>query len=213
MEGTLPFVGNNSFGGYAFGTKTALLNYAKDLDYMMTKDNHKASLQMNSDHMHNYSVTYNNQKSGKKKPFMLTTQKSTKRRSVERDHTKKKQRSSSDGNRLISSKRKKKEHAKSPDTAYYNKMIAAFGNIGKYPTKTLRKVVKQNGKLFNQGGSLFSKKRAKETGSKKLANYYDHNNSKSNDARQKSTNIRSLPLSLINSFEKRGKEKTIMKKK
>ncbi|CAI2366178.1 unnamed protein product [Moneuplotes crassus] len=269
-EGTLPFVGNNSFGGYTSGInpvfsmlsslnnsavilgneqsstldksiqgthqkqnnsvmgpgglkgttfsgmKTTMLNYVKDLDYMMPNESHKASLQMNSDKMHNYSVNLHNQKSASKKPLILTTQKSAKRRSVDRDPSKNKhKRSSSDGTRIVSSKRKKKEQTKSPSTnsAYYNKMIAAFGNAGKYPTKTIRKVVKQNGKLYSQGAAILSKKRGKDIGNNKLSNYYDHNNSKSNDARQKSTNIRSLPLSLMNSFEKRGKEKQIMKKK
>lgn len=62
-----------------------MLNYVKDLDYMGTNDNTKASLLMNTDQMHNYSVNYH-KKSGKKKALLLTTQKGSKRRSVDRDH-------------------------------------------------------------------------------------------------------------------------------
>uniref|UniRef100_A0A7S3N4N3 Uncharacterized protein n=1 Tax=Euplotes harpa TaxID=151035 RepID=A0A7S3N4N3_9SPIT len=114
---------------------------------------------------------------------MLTTQKSSKRKSSERDTIKSKhKRSASDGTRILSSKSRKKEQMKSSPihSAYYNKMIATFNNTGNLPTKTLRKALNKTNKI-----------------------YYDQNyNSKSNDERQNSTNIRSVPLSLMNSFEK-----------
>jgi len=144
------------------GMKTTMLNYVKDLDYMGTNDNTKASLLMNTDQMHNYSVNYN-KKSGKKKALLLTTQKGSKRRSVDRDHSKPKhKRSASDENRILSSKRRKKEHTKSPSThsAYYNKMISAFSNNSKYPTKNIRKI-------YNHNGNIIRKKGGKEIGSKK----------------------------------------------
>ena len=109
----------------------------------------------------------------------------------------------------MSSKRRKKEHTKSPSThsAYYNKMISAFSNNSKYPTKNIRKI-------YNHNGNIIRKKGGKEIGSKKkIVSYYDpHTISKSNDERQKSTNIRSLPLSLMNSFEKSSQEKVLKKK-
>jgi hypothetical protein len=198
------------------GMKTAILNQVKDLDYAMAKVNHKASLQMNPDQIHNYSVNYKNHKFSTKRPLMLTSQKSAKRRSVDRENSKSKnKRSQSDNHRMLSSKRKKKEHTKSPsiDSAYYNKMVASIGNNSKYQNKTLRKVVKQNGKILSKNAAILAKKGSKDTKSKKISNYYQHNNSKSNDQRQKSTNIRSLPLSLVNSFEKKSKEKNTTRKK
>ena len=265
LEGTLPIVGNNSFGNYKVnnqmfsmisslnnsgillnndqsmsldknsvsvhhkpsnsvtsgipfkgkqfsGMNTAMINYVKDLDYLMMNDNNKSALHMNSESMHNYSVNNTHNKIGKKKSLMLTSQKSSKRRSVERDSAKSKhKRSASDGTRILSSKGRKKEPSKSPPShsAYYNKMIAAFNNTGNFPTKTLRKVVNKTNKLYNPSSNILSKKGSKELNSKKkIKSYYDpHNISKSNDERQKSSNIRSVPLSLMNSFEKHAQEK------
>ena len=276
LDGTLPVVGNNSFGGYNSninpifsmlsslnnsgallthdqsstmdknslnvnnkaqkgvvvkgpmkgkqfsGMKTTMLNYVNDLDYKMN-DSHKDSLHMNSEQMHNYSVNY--QKSGKKKPLMLTSQKSSKRRSVNRDNSKKQKRSASDNTRSLSSKRRKKEHTKSPSShsAYYNKMmLTSNSNAAKFQGKGIRKVVSKNGKIYHPQSSIMSKKSSKDHGSKKkISNYYgSHHISKSNDARQKFSsanetkigNIRSLPLSLMNSYEKNGQEKSFKKK-
>jgi len=167
----------NSISGAPFkgkqfsGMNTAMINYIKDLDYiMMADDSSKNVLHSNTDTIHNYSVNYaNTGKLGKKKSLILTSQKSTKRRSVERDAIKSKhKRSASDGNRIMSSKGRKKESSKSPPlhSAYYNKMVEAFSNTTTFPTKTLRKAMNKTKNLYNPNSSMLSKKGSKEYNSK-----------------------------------------------
>lgn len=138
MSNSIPYKGK-PFSGM----NTTMVNYIKDLDYLMMVEG-KGKLNMNTDNIHNYSVNTTNQgKISKKKSLMLSSQKSSKRRSMERENSKSKhKRSASDGTRLMSSKGRKKEIAKSPPTqsAYYNKMIATFSKTGKFPSKTIRKV-------------------------------------------------------------------------
>jgi hypothetical protein len=81
-------VGEAPIKGKQFsGHNTAMINYIKDLDYVMASDNSThTGLHANSETIHNYSVNYtNSNKLGKKKGLILTSQKNTKRRSVERD--------------------------------------------------------------------------------------------------------------------------------
>lgn len=265
LEGTLPIVGNNSFGNYKMnptqmfsmisslnnsgillndqsstmdknsisvhhkpsnsmsvpykgkpfsGMNTTMVNYVNDLDYIMMDGIGKGKLQMNTDQIHNYSVNNTQSKINKKKSLVLTSQKSSKRRSVERENVKSKhKRSASDGTRLVSSKGRKKDQSKSPpnQSAYYNKMIATFNKTGKFPSKSLRKVLNNTNKVYKPIDGILSKKESKEFNSK--GNYFDpHQISKSNDARQKSSNIRSVPLSLMNSFERNAQEQALKKK-
>lgn len=272
VEGTLPFVSNNSFGSYNTaanpifsminslnnsgallgsdqnttmdknsisvhhkpsnsvsnpvpfkgkqfsGMNTTMINYVKDLDYLMMVDGNKGGLQVNPENaQHHYSVNYGSSKINKNKSIVIGSEKSTKRRSVDRENSKSKhKRSASDNTRVLSSKGRKKEQTKSPPShsAYYNKMIATFNNTGKFPNKSLRKVMNKSNKLYNPDSGMLSKKNSKDLGSKKkIKSYYEtHNLSKSNDERQKSSNIRSLPLSLMNSFERNAHEKAIKKK-
>jgi len=196
------------------GMNTAMVNYVKDLDYMMLEGS--TGLKINNDSVHNYSVNTTT-KPTKKKALLLTSQKSSKRRSVERENLKSKhKRSASDNTRIMSSKGRKKEESKSPPShsAYYNKMIAAFTNTGNFPPKSLRKVMNKSNKYYNPGQNLLSKKNGKDNNSKKniKSNYDNHHVSKSNDERHKSSNIRSVPLSLMNSFEKNAQDKLTKKK-
>jgi hypothetical protein len=116
----------------------------------------------------------------------------------------------------MSSKGRKKENVKSPPTnsAYYNKMIATFSNTGKFPDKALRKAMNKTKNLYNPNLGMLSKKGSKEYNSKKkIKSYYESNyNSKTKDDRQKSSNIRSVPISLMNSFEKKQTDKSIKKR-
>jgi mRNA-degrading endonuclease HigB of HigAB toxin-antitoxin module len=194
------------------GMNTSMVNYAKDIDYLMMVEG-STGLKLNNDSVHNYSVNTNG-KVNKKKTLIVTNQKNNKRRSVERENIKSKQkRSASDGNRLFSSKGRKKDELKSPPShsAYYTKMIASFNNTGKFPAKSLRKMMSKTNKYSNPASNLLSKKNSKEFNSKKkIKSYYDpHNNSKTKDERHKSNNIRSVPLSLMNSFEKNMQDKFI----
>lgn len=214
-------VGDVPIKGKQFsGMNTAMINYIKDLDYAMSSDNStKNGLYHNAETIHNYSVNYEGaNKLGKKKSLILTSQKNTKRRSVEREAIRTKhKRSASDGTRIMSSKgRKNKEASKSPPTnsAYYNKMIATFSNTGNMPNKTLRKAMNKTKNLYNPNFNLLSKKSSKEYNSKKkIKSYYDPSyNTKSKDDRQKSSNIRSVPISLMSSFEKKQTDKSLKKR-
>jgi serine/threonine protein kinase len=210
------------FKGKQFtGTNANMINYVKDLDYLMMVDGGKNGLQVNPENVHhNYSVNYGSTKIGNKKSLMASSQKNSKRISVERDNSKHKpKRSASDNNRILSSKGRKKEQSKSPPShsthsEYYNKMIAVFNQTGIYPNKSIRKTNNKSNKISNPTSAMLSKKNSKDLGSKKkIKSYYEpHNVSKTNDERQKSSNIRSLPLSLMNSFEKNSQEKAFKKK-
>ena len=201
------------------GHNTAMINYIKDLDYVMDPEGSANGLHGNSETIHNYSVNYaNSSKLGKKKSLLLTSQKNTKRRSVERESSirSKHKRSASDGHRIMSSKGRKKESAKSPpiSSAYYNKMLATFSNPGKFHDKSLRKGMNKAKNVYNPNVSMLSKKGGKEYNSKKkIKSYYESNyNSKTKDDRQKSSNIRSVPISLLNSFEKKQTDKSLKKR-
>lgn len=198
------------------GMDTAMVNYAKDIDYLMMVEG-STGLKLTNDSVHNYSVNTNG-KISKKKTLIVPNQKGNKRRSVERENLKSKQkRSASDGNRLFSSKGRRKDESKSPpsQSAYYSKMIASFNNTGKFPAKSLRKMLGKTDKYKNPASNLLAKKGSKEFNSKKkIKSYYDPiNNSKTNDERHKSSNIRSVPLSLMNSFERNMQDKFIKKMK
>ena len=201
------------------GVNTTMLNYIQDLDYVMVPDGStKHGLHPTAETIHNYSVNYaNTGKLGKKKSLILTSQKNSKRRSVERESIRAKhKRSASDGNRIMSSKGKKKEVSKSPPTtsAYNNKMLATFSNISKFPTKTLRKAMNKTKNVYNPNLSMLSKKGSKEYNSKKkIKSYYESGYSNdTKEDRQKSSNIRSMPISLMNSFEKKNTDKNIKKR-
>lgn len=203
VSNTIPFKGTKFSG-----MNTAMVNYIKDLDYAVMSENSSK----------NDKSTYeqiNTGKIGKKKSLILT-QKNTKRRSVERDSLRSKhKRSQSDGNRIMSSKGRRKDGSKSPtnQSAYYNKMIATFSNTGNVPNKNLRKTMNKTKQLHNPNSSVISKKSNKDYNSKKkIKSYYDPSY-KSSDNRQKSSNIRSVPLSLMSSFEKNKQNEKTLKKR
>ena len=198
---------------------TTMLNYIQDLDYVMVPDGStKNGLYPTAETIHNYSVNYANLgKLGKKKSLILTSQKNSKRCSAKRESIRSQhKKSASDGNRTMSSKGKKKEISKSPpaNLVYNNKMLATFGKISKFPTKSLRKAMNKTKNAYNPNLSMLSQEGSKDRNSKKKIKFY-YESGYSNDTRekrQKSSNIRSMPISLMSSFEKKQNDKDTKKR-